>query len=102
MNEVHLTGKVMNAYVNADGYFTCIFSNVHDHHVNGFNDISESVFRGFLPDTERSKHISIVKGDRVMITGHLRQDRKITSGDNERKRINLYIDEIELVKPAGY
>lgn len=97
MNEVRLTGKVLNAYTNENGHFTCTVAVVHDHYVDGFNNVSESVFRAFLADKERSKRIDVIKGDRVMITGYLRLDRRLSNTGNERKHVNLYIKEIELV-----
>lgn len=97
MNEVRLTGKVLNAYINENGHFTCTIAVVHDHYVDGFNNVSESVFRAFLADKAKSEHVDIIKGDRVMITGYLRLDRRLSNTGNERKHVNLYIKEIELV-----
>lgn len=97
MNEVRLTGKVLNAYINENGHFTCTVAVVHDHYVDGFNNVSESVFRAFLADKAKSEHVDIIKGDRVMITGYLRLDRRLSNTGNERKHVNLYIKEIELV-----
>lgn len=97
MNEVRLTGKVLNAYINDNGHFTCTVAVVHDHYVDGFNNVSESVFRAFLANKERSKRIDVIKGDKVMITGYLRLDRRLSNTGNERKHVNLYIKEIELV-----
>ena len=99
INELRIDGKVLNSYVNDDGYFICTIANVHDHVVDGFNNVSESVFRAFLMDKGKSAHLDIQKGDKVLITGYLRQDHSMTRSGNEHKRTNLYIKDIELVKP---
>ena len=99
MNELRITGRVLNAYVNESGHFTCVIACMHDHYVNGFNTTSESVFRAFLPDVERSKHIDIIKGDEVLLTGYIRLDNRVSATGVRHQRLNVYIRDIELVKP---
>lgn len=101
MNEVKLSGKVLNAYINEQGYFTVTIATLHDHYVDDYNNSSESKFRAFLMNKEKSKHIDIIKGDRVMITAYLKQDITLSATGNERKRVNIYIKDIELIKPEA-
>ena len=99
MNEIRLTGKVLSCYIDKRGFFSAIIANVHEHSVNGQTDTIESVFRAVLPHVEKSKHIDIIKGDKVLVTGYLKTDRSVSAGGNEHRRNNIYIKEIDIVKP---
>ena len=96
MNEVRIDGKALNAYLNDEGHFVCVVATVHDHFVNGYNNVSESVIRCFLPDRLKSKEIDVIKGDRVSIVGYLRQDHFLNSRGKEKKRVNVYIKDITI------
>lgn len=101
MDEIKLSGKVISPYIDKRGFFSVIISTVHEHTVDDIPDATESVFRAVLPNREKSKTIDIMKGDKVNIVGYLKQDRSITSGGNEHKRVNIYIKEIDVVKPKA-
>ena len=94
MNELKLSGKVLNSYINEDGFLTLTIAVPHDHVVNGYNHVSESVFRIFLPDREKSLEYDVQVDDQVEVSGHLKQDRKLTRTGNEHKRINIYISSL--------
>ena len=95
MNELRISGKVLEAYINDYGHLTVTLAVVHDHVVDGYNNTTESILRCFLADKERSKSIEVEKGDRVEITGYLRQDRRLSPSGQERKRVNIYIKDIK-------
>ncbi len=97
MNEVKLSGKVMNAYVhNTTGFLMVVIACVHEHTVNGYKDVCESIIRGCLPDKVKSRKLDIQKGDMVEMTGYLKQDHSLTSGGNEHKKVTLYLTDIHL------
>lgn len=99
-NDLRLAGKVLNAYVDEQGHFVCTVAVVHDHYVDGFNNTTESIFRAFLMDRAKSAHVDVQPGDRVLISGYLRQDRRLTNTGNERKHNTVYIRGIEVTTPA--
>lgn len=96
MNELTLSGEVVSAYRNENNHFVCTILVNHNHMVNGYNDRSESAIRCFLADKEKSKHINIKYGDRVIIKGYLRQDHRLSNTGKERKSVNVYIKDIRL------
>lgn len=97
MNELIITGKVLNAYINDNGHFTCTIATVHDHFVDGFNYVDETIFRCFLPNREKSKAIDIIKGDKVKMTGYIKQDHYLNKNGKPRKKLNIYAKSIELI-----
>ena len=96
MNQLKISGKVLNAYTDDYGHFVCTISVLHNHVVDG-NDIgSESIFSACLPDRDRSAEVDVVKGDMVVIDGYIRQDRRLSATGKERRSTALYINEIRL------
>lgn len=98
MNEIKLSGKVISPYIDKRGFFSVIISTVHEHTIDDIPDATESVFRAVLPNREKSKSLNIQKGDKVSIVGYLKQDRTISSGGNEHKRVNIYIKTIDVAE----
>jgi len=101
MNELKLSGKVLNCYIDERGWFVCTIAVKHQHRINGVDIDSESILRTFLADKEKSAHVDVIRGDQVMITGYLRKDIRLSNTGKERSDVNIYIKEIELVKPKS-
>lgn len=98
LNDVRLSGKVICAYIDDEGYFVCTFSCLHEDEIDGKVNTYPSVFRGRLMNKEKSAHMDIVKGDKITVIGYLKQDITLSKTGNERKRMNLYIKELDLVE----
>ena len=100
MNEVRLTGKVLNCYVhNVTGVFICKTAVVHDHYIGNQTISCVSVFTVVMQNENKGKHLDILPGDKVMITGYLKVDHKTSATGNDHASIRVYAKEIELVKP---
>lgn len=100
MNEVKLSGKVLKAFIDDNGFFVCTVAVLHEHTINGFTEGYESIIRCHLADKIRSQEMAIFQGDRVIVNGYLRQDRRLSATGQERKALRVYIKDIELIKES--
>lgn len=102
MNEVKLTGKVLNCYVNEQtGALITKVAVPHDHVIGTQNIRCESVFNTIMTDDKAIKKTDVMQGDKVLITGHLKLDHKQSLSGNDHQSLKVYADEIEVVKPKG-
>lgn len=99
MNEVRLTGKVLNAYKHdlSDAFITKIAVR-HDHIVGRQSISCESVFNVVMLDEAKIKLADWKAGDTVMVTGYLKVDFKRSAKGNEHQKLMVYATEIEVVK----
>lgn len=96
MNEVRMSGKVLNAYIAEDsGWYVITMAVVHNHKVNGLDVPSETVIRGYIADNEKAKDVDILTGDKISIKGYIRQDIRISKTGKTRDHLQLYIEEWE-------
>lgn len=102
MNEVKLTGKVLNCYISENtGALITKVAVPHDHIIGKENIRCESVFNTIMVDENAIKKTDVMQGDKVMITGHLKLDHRKSLTGNEHQSLKVYADEIEVVKPKG-
>ena len=98
MNEVKVSGRVLNCYIHDSGALVTKLACPHDHNVGGKVIRCESVFNTIMTDPKKIEQSDVMKGDKVLITGHLKVDFTKTSGGNERQTLRVYADEIEVTK----
>ena len=102
MNEVRLTGRVLNVYIHEQtGALITKIAVPHDHKIGTQSIRCESIFNTVMTDTAKIETVDVMQGDKVMITGHLKVDFKKTVGGNERQFLKVYADDIEVIKPKG-
>lgn len=100
MNDVKLTGKVLNCYIHEKtGAFICKIAVTHDHIIGRHSISCESVFNVVMQDDAKIKHLDVAQGDNVMITGYLKLDIKKSNVGNEHRKLTVYATEIETVRP---
>jgi len=100
MNEVRLTGKVLNCYIHEKtGAFICKIAVTHDHIIGRHSISCESVFNVVMQDDDKIKKLDVTQGDNVMITGYLKLDIKQSLNNNEHRKLMVYATEIETVRP---
>ena len=99
MNEVRLTGRVLNAYEHElSGAFITKIAVRHDHIVGRQSISCESVFNVIMLDEAKIKTADWKTGDTVMITGYLKVDFKKSAKGNEHQKLMVYATEIEIIK----
>jgi hypothetical protein len=99
MNEVKLTGKVLNAYAHElSGAFITKIAVRHDHIVGRQSVSCESVFNVVMLDENKIKLADWKQGDTVMVTGYLKIDFKKSPRGNEHQKLTVYATDIEIVK----
>lgn len=99
MNEVRLTGKILNCYVNdSTGALIVKLAVLHEHIMGRQSLRCESVFNVVMLDKKKIDTIDIAQGDKVMITGYLKVDFKRSAGGNEHQKLMVYATDIELIK----
>lgn len=101
MNEVRLSGKVLKAYLKDDGIFVVRLAVKYEHKIGAENIRCESVFSVLMADTAKARHLDVIAGDTVLVTGYLRVDFRLSSTGQERQRMHIYANDIEVVKEAG-
>lgn len=99
MNEVKLTGKVLNAYAHElSGAFITKIAVRHDHIVGRQSVSCESVFNVVMLDENKIKLADWKQCDTVMVTGYLKIDFKKSPRGNEHQKLTVYATDIEIVK----
>lgn len=99
MNEVRLTGRVLNAYEHElSGAFITKIAVRHDHIVGKQSISCESVFNVIMLDETKIKTADWKTGDTVMVTGYLKVDFKKSAKGNEHQKLMVYATEIEIIK----
>lgn len=99
MNEVRLTGRVLNAYKHdLSGAFITKIAVRHDHIVGRQSISCESVFNVIMLDEAKIKLADWKTGDTVMVTGYLKVDFKKSAKGNEHQKLMVYATEIEIIK----
>lgn len=102
MNEVRVTGKVLNIYVHdMTGALITKIAVRHDHIVGRQSISCESVFNVVMVDESKIKLVDCKAGDIVMVTGYLKVDFKKSEKGNEHQKLTVYATEIEVVKEKG-
>lgn len=96
MNEVRLTGKVLNIY--RDNMSEALITKVaviHDHFIGNSNKTMrvESKFTTVMTDESKIERVYAQQGDKVMITGYIKQD---FTNSNHAKNM-IYATDIEVV-----
>ena len=100
MNELRLTGKVLNCYVHeTTGALITKVAVMHEHFVNKQSFSCESVFNTIMLDGEKIRHADWEKGDTVLITGYIKVDHKQSMTGNEHQSLKVYATNIEVTKP---
>ncbi|UKI53161.1 MAG: hypothetical protein L6V86_08740 [Treponema sp.] len=100
MNEVRLSGKVTKAYIKDDGTFIMRLACKYDHKIGAETIRCESSFPVIMSDTAKTKHLDVIAGDKVLVTGYLRVDFRLSKTGQERQKLNIYASEIEVTKEA--
>ncbi len=98
MNELKLSGKVVNAYINEEKSLVVVLSVMHDHVVNNTSIRFNSVFRCFMTDPYKISSCPVQKDDFIEVYGHLKLDFRVSKTGQERKHVNIYADEIRIKK----
>ena len=96
MNEVKLTGKVLNIYrSNLSEALITKVSVMHDHFIGNSNKTMrvESKFNTVMTDESKISLVDAKKGDMVLITGYIKQD--FNKSDHDKNMI--YATSIEVV-----
>lgn len=95
MNEVRMTGKVLNIYRDnlSDALITKV-AVIHDHFIGNSNKTMrvESKFTTVMTDESRISRVDAKPGDKVMITGYIKQD--FTNSNHQKNMI--YATDIEV------
>ena len=95
MNEVRMTGKVLNIYRDnqSDALITKV-AVIHDHFIGNSNKTMrvESKFTTVMTDESRISRVYAKPGDKVMITGYIKQD--FTNSNHQKNMI--YATDIEV------
>ena len=98
MNEVRLSGKVTKAFLKDDGVFVMRLAVKYDHKIGGENVRCESVFGIVMTDTAKARHLDVIAGDNVLVTGYLRIDFRLSNTGQERQKLTIYASDIEVTK----
>lgn len=99
MNDVRLTGRVLNAYRHdLSGAFITKIAVRHDHIVGRQSISCESVFNVVMLDEAKINLADWKTGDTVMVTGYLKVDFKKSERGNEHQKLMVYATDIEIVK----
>lgn len=104
MNEVRLTGKVLNCYIDdRTQNFVAKLAVSHDHIVGKQTISCESVFSVIMTDERKIPHLDVRQGDTVLVEGYLKVDIKRSLTGNEHKNLRVYATNIEVTKSkAGF
>jgi len=96
MNEVKLTGKVLNIYRDnlSDALITKV-AVLHDHFIGNSNKTMrvESKFTTVMTNEEQIQRVYAQPGDKVMITGYIKQD--FTNSNHQKNMI--YATDIKVI-----
>ena len=96
MNEVRMTGKVLNIYRDSmsDALITKV-AVIHDHFIGNSNKTMrvESKFTTVMTNEEQIGKVYAQAGDKVLITGYIKQD--FTASNHQKNMI--YATNIEVV-----
>ena len=95
MNELRVTGKVLNRYVHESGVGICKIAVPHEHDVIGLSVSGESVFNVIMIDRHKFDNLDFRKGDTVLVTGYIKADYNNTG----HKSLKVYATNIEVTKP---
>ena len=99
MNEVRLTGKVLNSYKHdMTGALITKIAVRHDHIVGRQTISCESVFNVVMLDEAKINLADWKQGDVIMVTGYLKVDFHKSPRGNEHQKLMVYATEIEIVK----
>lgn len=101
MNEVRLSGKVTKAYTK-NGTFLMRIACKYDHKIGTEIIRCESSFPVIMSDTEKVKHLDVLTGDTVLVTGYLRVDFRLSNTGQERQKLNIYASDIEVTKEVSH
>lgn len=98
MNEIKLTGRLLNIYQDSKSEnLVAKIAVMHDHKI-GYETIRvESVFTAIMSDFSKISTIDAKAGDNVMLTGYLKVDFKQTLGGNEHKKVMIYFTNLEVL-----
>ena len=99
MNEVRISGKVLAAY-EKNSVFVVRLAVRHEHVIGRERINVESIFTAVMSDAAKIPHIDVQQGDKVLITGHLKQDFKKSPSGTEHQKMTLYADDIEVTEYA--
>ena len=99
MNEVRLTGRVLNCYIHDKGAFICKIAVKHEHYIGNYTTTEESVFNTVMQNERKIKTLDVKKGDTVLLTGYLKLDHNISAGGNDHQTTRIYATDIEVTKP---
>lgn len=102
MNEVRLSGKVTKAYKKDDGTFIARIACKYDHKIGTETMRCESVFSVVMGDTAKARHLDVIVGDTVLVTGYLKIDFRLSKTGQERQKLSIYASEIELIKEKHF
>ena len=93
MNEVKLSGTVLNCYIHAPTDALIIKLAVpHNHYIGKTVIGCEPAFTVIMNDADKIKNISVSTGEEIMITGYLHLDIKVTkSTKSDRENIHKII-----------
>lgn len=98
MNEVRLSGKVTKAFLKNDGAFVIRLAVKYDHKIGSETVRCESTFSVVMADTEKARHLDVIAGDTVLVTGYLRIDFRLSNTGQERYKLTIYASDIEVTK----
>lgn len=97
MNEVRITGKVLNIYEdNRTHNIVCKLSVPHTHVTGNQSLVVESIFKCIVADDSCKRKVDAQKGDHVLLTGYLKQDITMSLTGNTHERNMVYVKELEV------
>lgn len=98
MNEVRLTGKVLNAYQKDNSCLIAKIACTHEHILGTEKIRCESIFSVVMTDSTKINLVEFSVGDTVLVTGYLKIDFRLSNTGQERKKLTIYATNIEITK----
>lgn len=102
MNEVRLTGKVLNAYKKDNSCLIAKIACTHEHTLGIEKIRCESIFSVVMTDTAKINSVEFSVGDTVLVTGYLKVDFRLSNTGQERKKLTIYATNIEITKTKEF
>ena len=99
MNEVKVSGKVLNCFISENsGALVVKIAVSHEHIMGKYSDHIESVFKVFMIDERKIPAVDVMTGDTVMVTGYLKVDHTISPRGNDHQALKVYATDIEVIR----
>ena len=104
MNEVRLTGKVLNCYIDdRTQNFVAKLAVSYNHTIGRHTIGYESIIPVIMADEHKIPHLDVRQRDTVLVEGYLHLEEKISQKGNSHKTLRVYATNIEVTKSkAGF